>query len=102
GGAGGAPRGGRAPRAAGRGGWGRGGGGPPAAGGGARGRPPGPPRLKETRGTFVLEGATDGDLARLAGEAVQRAGLGLLELRQEPLDLEEVFLHLIRGEERAS
>ncbi len=66
---------------------------------------PGAPRLEEARGssgTFVLEGASDGDLARLAGEAVQRAGLGLLELRQEPLDLEEVFLHLIRGEERAS
>jgi ABC-2 type transport system ATP-binding protein len=63
---------------------------------------PGAPRLEETGGTFVLEGASDGDLARLAGEAVQRAGLGLLELRQEPLDLEEVFLHLVRGQERAS
>jgi len=63
---------------------------------------PGAPRLEERHGTFVLEAASDGDLARLAGEAVQRAGLGLLELRQEPLDLEEVFLHLVRGGERAS
>ena len=50
----------------------------------------------------MLEAASDGDLARLAGEAVQQAGLGLLELRQEPLDLEEVFLHLVRGGEHAS
>ncbi len=63
---------------------------------------PGAPRLEESHGTFVLEAASDGDLARLAGEAVQQAGLGLLELRQEPLDLEEVFLHLVRGGERAS
>ena len=63
---------------------------------------PGTPRLEESHGTFVLEAASDGDLARLAGEAVQQAGLGLLELRQEPLDLEEVFLHLVRGGEQAS
>ena len=63
---------------------------------------PGAPRLEESHGTFVLEAASDGDLARLAGEAVQQAGLGLLELRQEPLDLEEVFLHLVRGGEHAS
>ena len=63
---------------------------------------PGTPHLRESHGTFVLEAASDGDLARLAGEAVQRAGLGLLELRQEPLDLEEVFLHLVRGGEHAS
>jgi len=63
---------------------------------------PGTPRLEESHGTFVLEAASDGDLARLAGEAVQQAGLGLLELRQEPLDLEEVFLHLVRGGEHAS
>ena len=53
-------------------------------------------------GTFVLEAASDGDLARLAGEAVQQAGLGLVELRQEPLDLEEVFLELVRRGEHAS
>jgi ABC-2 type transport system ATP-binding protein len=63
---------------------------------------PGTPRVQESHGTFVLEAASDGDLARLAGEAVQRAGLGLVELRQEPLDLEEVFLHLVRGGEHAS
>ena len=63
---------------------------------------PGTPRLEESHGTFVLEAASDGDLARLAGEAVQRAGLGLVELRQEPLDLEEVFLHLVRRGEHAS
>jgi len=63
---------------------------------------PGTPRLEESHGTFVLEAASDGDLARLAGEAVQQAGLGLIELRQEPLDLEEVFLHLVRRGEQAS
>ena len=63
---------------------------------------PGTPRLEESHGTFVLEAASDGDLARLAGEAVQQAGLGLIELRQEPLDLEEVFLHLVRRGEHAS
>ena len=63
---------------------------------------PGAPRLEESHGTFVLEAASDGDLARLAGEAVQRAGLGLVELRQEPLDLEEVFLELVRRGEHAS
>jgi ABC-2 type transport system ATP-binding protein len=63
---------------------------------------PGTPRVEESHGTFVLEAASDGDLARLAGEAVQQAGLGLIELRQEPLDLEEVFLHLVRRGEHAS
>jgi len=63
---------------------------------------PGTARLEESHGTFVLEAASDGDLARLAGEAVQQAGLGLIELRQEPLDLEEVFLHLVRRGEQAS
>jgi len=63
---------------------------------------PGTPRLEESHGTFVLEAASDGDLARLAGEAVQQAGLGLIELRQEPLDLEEVFLHLVRRGEQGS
>jgi ABC-2 type transport system ATP-binding protein len=63
---------------------------------------PGTPRVEESHGTFVLEAASDGDLARLAGEAVQQAGLGLIELRQEPLDLEEVFLHLVRRGENAS
>ena len=63
---------------------------------------PGTPRLEESHGTFVLEAASDGDLARLAGEAVQQAGLGLIELRQEPLDLEEVFLHLVRRREQGS
>ena len=63
---------------------------------------PGAPHLEESHGTFVLEAASDGDRARLAGEAVQQAGLGLIELRQEPLDLEEVFLHLVRRGEHAS
>src|SRR5262249_7792802 len=65
------------PRAGGHGGpsWSR--------GGGAGGAPPPPARARTP-------------------PAPPRAGLGLLELRQEPLDLEEVFLHLIRGEERAS
>ena len=42
---------------------------------------------------FVLEGGAD--VARRAGEVVQRQGWAILELRQEAPDLEEVFLGLV-------
>jgi hypothetical protein len=39
-------------------------------------------------------------LARLVSEAMQRRGWIILELRQQTLDLEDIFLQLVgRGEE---
>src|SRR2546425_648823 len=51
-------------------------------------------RTSEQDGAFVVEGALD-DLARVVGEAMQRGGWPVRELRQETLDLEEIFLRLV-------
>jgi ABC-2 type transport system ATP-binding protein len=50
---------------------------------------------------FILEGDGDGDAARSAGEAMQRRGWPIRELREETPDLEEVFLELVGGGGRA-
>jgi ABC-2 type transport system ATP-binding protein len=55
---------------------------------------PGVERASEQGGAFVVEGALD-DLARIVGEAMQRGGWPVRELRQETLDLEEIFLRLV-------
>ena len=62
---------------------------------------PGIASVARRDGVFVLEATGEGDAARAAGEALQRGGWALLELRQERVDLEDVFLRLVReGEAR--
>jgi ABC-2 type transport system ATP-binding protein len=63
---------------------------------------PGVERVEQTAGRFLLEGPADGDAARAAGEAMQRRGWAIRELREETPDLEDVFLQLVAdGEGRA-
>src|SRR5262245_42333020 len=63
---------------------------------------PGVDRVERAAGHFVLEGPADGDAARAAGEAMQRRGWAIRELREEAPDLEDVFLQLVAdGEGRA-
>jgi ABC-2 type transport system ATP-binding protein len=62
---------------------------------------PGVARVEPADGAFVVEANGGGDPARAAGEAMQRSGWAVLELRHERLDLEDVFLGLIRDEGRA-
>lgn len=57
---------------------------------------PGVLRVQCSNGAFVIEASGEPGLARVASEAVQRAGWPLLELRQEELDLEDIFLALVR------
>jgi len=45
--------------------------------------------------TILVEAGADVPLARLVSEAVQRRGWVILELRQETLDLEDIFLQLV-------
>ena len=53
-------------------------------------------------GAFVLEGRAGDDAARAAGEAMQRRGWAIRELREETPDLEAIFLDLIAPEGRPS
>ena len=63
---------------------------------------PGVERVERGVAGFVLEGSRDADAARAAGEAMQRRGWPILELREEAPDLEDVFLRLVGdGERRA-
>jgi ABC-2 type transport system ATP-binding protein len=64
-------------------------------------RLPGVADVAQAGGTFTVEGAGDG-LARALGEAVHGRGWSLLELRQEAIDLEDVFLRLVRDGGRAA
>ena len=50
-------------------------------------------------GGFVLETVGQRDAARAAGEEMRRRGWSILELREEPLALEEIFLRLVRDGE---
>ena len=52
-------------------------------------------RVERGSNRFILEGAVDGDAARATGEAMQRRGWPVHELREETLDLERIFLDLI-------
>jgi ABC-2 type transport system ATP-binding protein len=61
---------------------------------------PGVDRVVRRNGGFVVEGSGERDAARAVGEAVQRGGWSILELRQETLDLEEIFLRLVSDAER--
>ena len=59
-------------------------------------------RVESSEGTFVIEAAGEGDdLSRRVGQALLASGWAVLELRQESLDLEGIFLELVRGAERA-
>jgi ABC-2 type transport system ATP-binding protein len=58
-------------------------------------------RVSAREGAWLVEGAGDGALARRVGEAMQRRGWLVTELRQEALELEEVFLELVRAQGRA-
>jgi len=48
-------------------------------------------------GGFVLEGDDGADAGRAADEVARRRGWAILELRREAVDLEEVFLRLVRA-----
>ena len=56
---------------------------------------PGVDRVERGGDGFVLEGAVDGDAARATGEAMQRRGWPVRELREEIPDLEQIFLDLV-------
>ena len=59
---------------------------------------PGVERVDEGSVGLVVLAAGAGDLGRAAGEAMHRHGWPVIELREEALDLEEIFLRLV-GEE---
>ncbi|HZP40013.1 MAG TPA: ABC transporter ATP-binding protein [Candidatus Binatia bacterium] len=58
-------------------------------------RVPGLVRLERGADGFVLETTGEADGARAAGDAVRAGGWAVLELREERLDLEEIFLRLV-------
>jgi ABC-2 type transport system ATP-binding protein len=58
-------------------------------------------RLDEHDGAFLVEATGVSPLARRVGSAVQQGGWVVIELRQETLDLEDIFLELVRAERRA-
>jgi ABC-2 type transport system ATP-binding protein len=54
-------------------------------------------RVEQSDGRFVVEGGGT-MLAERVGRAIQQGGWPVVELRQESLDLENIFLELVRGE----
>jgi len=58
---------------------------------------PGVDRVEQRNGGWLVEATGDGPLAHRVGESMQRHGVIVLELRQETLDLEDIFLELVRG-----
>jgi ABC-2 type transport system ATP-binding protein len=58
-------------------------------------------RVDERDGSFLVEATGPAPLARRVGAAVQQRGWVVIELRQEALDLEDIFLELVRAERRA-
>src|SRR5207244_4088695 len=65
--------------------------GPPAEVAGALGAVPGVLTVEPAADGFVVEGASEAELARAVGEAVKQRGWTVLELRHETPGLEEVF-----------
>src|SRR5262249_61147965 len=55
----------------------------------------------EGGGRFRID-AGDGDFLRAVGEAVRRGGWTPLELKQETIDLEEIFRRLVREGDAAA
>jgi ABC-2 type transport system ATP-binding protein len=58
-------------------------------------------RVERCDDGFVVEAAGDGDLGRRVGEAALGSGWVVLELRREALELEDVFLELVRADATA-
>jgi ABC-2 type transport system ATP-binding protein len=59
---------------------------------------PGVTLVEQTGAAFVLEAGGDVDLPRLAGDRLVQGGWPVRELRSETLDLEDIFLQLVRKE----
>ena len=62
---------------------------------------PGVVAVAPLEGGFRLEMDGADDAGRRVGEAMQRGGFAIRELREETPDLEEIFLELVEGEGRA-
>jgi ABC-2 type transport system ATP-binding protein len=58
-------------------------------------------RVTASAGTFLVEATGSEPLARRIGAAMQQHGWAVVELRQETLDLEDIFLELVRAGGRA-
>jgi ABC-2 type transport system ATP-binding protein len=58
---------------------------------------PGVARVEPHEDGFAVEATGEGDLARRIGEEALRAGWVVLELRCDALELEDVFLELVRS-----
>ncbi|TMA40546.1 MAG: hypothetical protein E6J81_19775 [Deltaproteobacteria bacterium] len=56
---------------------------------------PGVLRVERRDGGLALDAAEREDVARAAGAAMQQRGWSILELREEAIDLEEIFLRLV-------
>ena len=54
-------------------------------------------RVDEQDGALIVEAAGGGPLARRVGAAIAQQGWPIVELRQDAVDLEDVFLELVRG-----
>jgi hypothetical protein len=62
---------------------------------------PGVSAVAAMDGGFRLELDAGDDACRRVGEAMQRGGFAVRELREEAPDLEEIFLGLVEGGARA-
>ena len=56
---------------------------------------PGVLRVERRDGGLALDAAEREDVTRAAGAAMQQRGWSILELREEAIDLEEIFLRLV-------
>jgi len=56
---------------------------------------PGVLRVERREGGLALEAAEGADVVRAAGAAMQQRGWSILELREEAIALEEIFLRLV-------
>jgi len=63
---------------------------------------PGVLRVERRESGLALDAAEREDVVRAAGAAVQQRGWSILELREESIDLEEIFLRLVRDGDAAS
>ena len=63
---------------------------------------PGVLRVERRESGLALDAAEREDVVRAAGAAVQQRGWSILELREESIDLEEIFLRLVRDGDTAS
>ena len=54
-------------------------------------------QVEERDGTFHVEAVGQDPLAVRIGEAMHGRGWPVVELRREALDLEDIFLELVRG-----